>query len=82
MLGERREGGLADPEVFIWQNVRMYLGTSHSCMFQPQDQIEVGEDGLKQYDGKTGSFWKGWGGESVCGCVTHYYLIQSSCSLT
>nr|ACI66264.1 Nicotinamide riboside kinase 2 [Salmo salar] len=28
----------------------MYLGTSHSCMFQPQDQIEVGEDGFKQYD--------------------------------
>jgi len=21
-------------------------------MFQPQDQIEVGEDGFKQYDGK------------------------------
>ncbi|KAJ3592836.1 hypothetical protein NHX12_005174 [Muraenolepis orangiensis] len=28
----------------------MYLGTSHTCMFQPQDQIEVGEDGFKQYD--------------------------------
>lgn len=23
-------------------------------MFQPQDQIEVGEDGFKQYDGKPG----------------------------
>lgn len=24
-------------------------------MFQPQDEIEVGEDGFKQYDGKQGS---------------------------
>lgn len=32
----------------------MYTGTSHQCMFQPQDQIEVGEDGFKQYDGKPG----------------------------
>ena len=28
-------------------------------MFQPQDQIEVGEDGFKQYDGKPGFLWKG-----------------------
>lgn len=33
----------------------MYTSTSHSCMFQPQDEIEVGEDGFKQYDGKQGS---------------------------
>ena len=39
---------------------RMYLGTSYPCMFQPQDQIEVGEDGFKQYDGKPGSLWKGF----------------------
>lgn len=32
----------------------IYLGTSYPCMFQPQDQIEVGEDGFKQYDGKPG----------------------------
>lgn len=25
-----------------------------NVMFQPQDQIEVGEDGFKQYDGKPG----------------------------
>lgn len=37
----------------------MYTGTSHQCMFQPQDQIEVGEDGFKQYDGKPGFLWKG-----------------------
>lgn len=32
-------------------------------MFQPQDQIEVGEDGFKQYDGKPGF------SEFVCVCV-------------
>lgn len=42
----------------------MYLGTSYQCMFQPQDQIEVGEDGFKQYDGKPGFLWKG-----LCACV-------------
>lgn len=38
-------------------------------MFQPQDQIEVGEDGFKQYDGKLGFLM----GVRVCtlagGCV-------------
>lgn len=47
----------------------MYLGTSYWCMFQPQDQIEVGEDGFKQYDGKLGFLM----GVRVCtlagGCV-------------
>lgn len=45
---------------FLWEACRMYLGTSLPCMFQPQDQIEVGEDGFKQYDGKPGSLLKGW----------------------
>ena len=35
-------------------------------MFQPQDQIEVGEDGFKQYDGKPGFLWKGFVGMNVC----------------
>lgn len=38
----------------------MYMGTSYQCMFQPQDQIEVGEDGFKQYDGKPGFLMKGF----------------------
>lgn len=33
-------------------------------MFQPQDQIEDGEDGFKLYDGKPGFLQKG-----LCVCV-------------
>ena len=66
---------------------RMYLGTSYPCMFQPQDQIEVGEDGFKQYDGKPGSLWKGF----VCWpnaahfintslfCLCHLHLVFLVC---
>lgn len=49
---------------------RMYLGTSYQCMFQPQDQIEVGEDGFKQYDGKPGFLWK------VCVCVCVCFVVR------
>lgn len=39
-------------------------------MFQPQDQIEVGEDGFKQYDGKPGLLWKG-----LCVCVVYIFCL-------
>lgn len=51
----------------------MYTGTSHQCMFQPQDQIEVGEDGFKQYDGKPGFY------ERVCEYVCFILLSVCSC---
>lgn len=38
----------------------MYTGTSYQCMFQPRDQIEVDEDGFKQYDGKPGFLMRGF----------------------
>lgn len=43
-------------------------------MFQPQDQIEVGEDGYKQYDGKPGFLMRGfvW----VCLYVVCLLLLQ------
>lgn len=46
----------------------MHLGTSY-CIFQPQDQIEVGEDGFKQYDGKPRFLMKGF--ECVCLFVSY-----------
>lgn len=43
-----------------WSSSGMYTGTSYQCMFQPQDEIEVGEDGYKQYDGKPGFLMRGF----------------------
>lgn len=53
----------------------MYLGTSHQCMFQPQDQIEVGEDGFKQYDGKPGFLWRALC-VGVCVCLCFACMTQ------
>lgn len=52
----------------------MYTGTSYQCMFQPQDQIEVGEDGYKQYDGKPGFLMRLR--VNVCWCVVCLLLLQ------
>lgn len=55
----------------------MYMGTSYQCMFQPQDQIEVGEDGFKQYDGKPGFLMKGFV------CVNVFCMLRvCSCNVS
>ncbi len=58
----------------------MFWRASHWCMFQPQDEIEVGEDGFKQYDGKPGSY----PGVGVCvyACLVlraaHFSVVPSA----
>ncbi len=51
----------------------VFWSASHWCMFQPQDEIEVGEDGFKQYDGKPGSY----PGVGVCvfACLARRVLV-------
>lgn len=41
-------------------------------MFQPQDQIEVGEDGFKQYDGKPGFYGRGF----ACLCFARVIIAH------